>query len=373
MPGTLKMQIDIRTIKGARATELYISAVCEAGKDTLGQAKEIFKGIKDVLESNGAKIFLERIFATTESFEELLAVRSEAYGGLNDGVGPTCLSVPEGINGKLAGVHVHAITNCDEMKAIGNDSGLQGRIATAGDVSYLTLSGITADQKGTAKEESDTMFHIAEDIMKENGIDFLAAPRTWMWLRDILGWYDVFNLVRNDFFIERGLIQKGVPNRMPASTGIGIGPSNGRHCTMDLTAIVKPAGAVEYLDVGGKQKSAYDYGSAFSRASAVPTPAGRTFFISGTASIDESGATTNLGDGEKQIEDTIVNIRAVLNEMGCEDKDMVQTFIYCKTAEIEKLFCEKFSDLPWPMVTCVADVCRENLLFEIEATAMQAG
>lgn len=367
------MLIDTKTIKSDRATELYISAVPEAGKDMLQQAREIFKGIKDALEANGAKIFLERIFATTESFDELLSIRSDVYQGLNDGVAPTCLSVPEGINGKLAGVHVHAITNCDEMKTIGNESGLLGRIVTVDDISYLTLSGIKVPQKDTAKEQSEEMFNLAENIMKENGIGFLAVPRTWMWLRNILDWYDVFNLVRNDFFIERGLIRKGAPNKMPASTGIGIGPSTGEHCAMDLTAIVTPADSVEYLDVGGKQESAFDYGSAFSRAASVPTPAGKTFFISGTASIDESGATTNLDDAEKQIEDTIVNVRAVLNEMGCQDKDMVHTFIYCKTPEIEKLFCEKFSDLPWPMITCVTDVCRGDLLFEIEATAMQAG
>ncbi len=367
------MLIDIRTVKGDRATEMYISAVPEPGKDMLRQAQEIFKGIKEVLESNDAKIFLERIFATTESFDDLLAIRSDVYQDLNDGVGPTCLSVPEGINGKLAGVHLHVITNCDEMKTIGNDTGLFGRIATVDDVSYLTLSGITAGQKETAKEQSEEMFHIAENIMKENGIDFLAVPRTWMWLKDILGWYDVFNLVRNDFFIERGLIQKDSPNKMPASTGIGIGPSSGQHCAMDLTAIIKPAGSVDYLDISGKQKSAYNYGSAFSRAASVPTPAGVTFFVSGTASIDEAGAITNPDDAEKQIENTIVNVRAVLSGMGCQDKDMVQAFIYCKTPEIERLFCEKFSDLPWPMITCVADICRGGLLFEIEATAMLAG
>ena len=177
------MIIDTRTIKSDRATEMYISAVPEAGKDMLQQGQEIFKGIKDALEANGAKIFLERIFATTESFDELLSIRSEVYQDLNDGVAPTCLSVPEGINGKLAGVHVHAITNCDEMKTIGNDTGRLGRIVTVDDVSYLALSGIKAPQKETPKEQSDTMFHIAEDIMKENGIDWLSVPRTWMWLQ----------------------------------------------------------------------------------------------------------------------------------------------------------------------------------------------
>ena len=190
-----------------------------------------------------------------------------------------------------------------------------------------------------------------------------------MWLGNILDWYDEFNLVRNKFFTERGMLGKGVTSRMPASTGIGIGPNNGAICALDLTAIIKPVGGMGYLDVGGNQKSAYDYGSAFSRASEVTSPAGRTVFVSGTASIDADGNTTNIDDAAGQIADTIENVRAVLKQMKCGDKDVVHSLIYCKTADIEKIFCEKFGDLPWPKITMITDVCRDDLLFEIEATA----
>ena len=56
--------------------------------------------------------------------------------------------------------------------------------------------------------------------------------------------------------------------------------------------------------------------------------------------------------------------------MDCGDADVVHSLIYCKTAAIEKLFMEKWGDLPWPKITAITDVCRDNLLFEIEATAM---
>ena len=55
--------------------------------------------------------------------------------------------------------------------------------------------------------------------------------------------------------------------------------------------------------------------------------------------------------------------------MQCGDKDVVQATIYCKTAEIEKLFWGEFNDLAWPTLTTIADVCRDNLLVEIEAAA----
>jgi len=44
--------------------------------------------------------------------------------------------------------------------------------------------------------------------------------------------------------------------------------------------------------------------------------------------------------------------------------------IYCKTQEIRDLFESTYADtLPWPQITTVAAVCRDDLLFEIEATA----
>ena len=119
------------------------------------------------------------------------------------------------------------------------------------------------------------MLEKSEAVLKSAGIDLFAVPRTWMWLGDILEWYDDFNSVRNQFFTERGLLgATGV--KMPASTGIGIGPNNGAICAMDLTAVIEPKNALGYLDVGGKQESAYDYGSAFSRASEAVSPAGKT-------------------------------------------------------------------------------------------------
>jgi enamine deaminase RidA (YjgF/YER057c/UK114 family) len=159
---------------------------------------------------------------------------------------------------------------------------------------------------------------------------------------------------------------------MPASTGIGIGPRNGAICGMDLVAVIGPNKSIGYFDASGNQNSALKYGSAFSRACCVETPAGMTLFVSGTASISINGKTTNIGDAPKQIEESINNVRAVLSEMQCDDNDVVQATAYCKTAEIERLFCSKYGDLAWPALTAIADICRDDLLFEIEATAIVA-
>ena len=157
---------------------------------------------------------------------------------------------------------------------------------------------------------------------------------------------------------------------MPASTGIGLGPANGGSCSMDLTAVIEPQNTIQYLQAAGKQQCAYEYGSAFSRASRAATIVGETVFVSGTASIDTSGATTNVGDALAQINTTIENVQAVLKDMHAKDDEVVQAMAYCKTTDVEKVFNGLKADVDWPWVTMICDVCRHDLLFEIEAAAV---
>jgi enamine deaminase RidA (YjgF/YER057c/UK114 family) len=99
-------------------------------------------------------------------------------------------------------------------------------------------------------------------------------------------------------------------------------------------------------------------------------PAGPAVFVSGTASIGADGATTHIGDSEAQIHATIENVLAVLSEMQCGKEDIVQVIAYCKTIEVEKVFNAIKDKLDWPWLTVICDICRDDLLFEIEATAM---
>jgi len=139
---------------------------------------------------------------------------------------------------------------------------------------------------------------------------------------------------------------------------------------MDLIAVLEPTDCTQYLQAAGKQQCALEYGSAFSRAARSIMPAGQTVFVSGTGSIDADGATTHIGDASGQISTTIGNVRAVLADMHCKDEDVVQVAAYCKTTEVEKIFNASKGALPWPWLTAICDICRPDLLFEIEATAM---
>jgi enamine deaminase RidA (YjgF/YER057c/UK114 family) len=127
--------------------------------------------------------------------------------------------------------------------------------------------------------------------------------------------------------------------------------------------------AIEYLDAGGNQESAFEYGSAFSRACRAKTLAGETIYISGTASIGADGKTLYTGDPRRQIEATIANVCAVLKECGCNDGDVMHAIAYSKTPDVEKVFTDGWSGLAWPIIPVIADICRDDLLFEIEVTA----
>jgi len=362
--------LDTRSIESHGATEIFITGTPRENAPIQDQAREIFAGISDVLRSRDASILQERIFSTQAAAETLRRVRAEIYDDLDDGVSPSFLVAQEGLSGQVGGVQVHAVSGDSRPEVVQLDGNPCGRIFRSPRCSYLTLSYISDMENEEAPAQARIMMQKGDTILRKFGADFLSVPRTWMWLKDILSWYDDFNHVRTKFFTEWDLVGPGTRQSMPASTGIGLGPANGGHCAMDLTAVLEPADSTQYLQAAGKQQCAMEYGSAFSRASKAITPAGHTVFVSGTASIDTDGQTTHIGDAAGQIKTTIENVRAVLADMNCGDDDVVHVIAYCKTTEVEKVFNAYKNTLAWPWITVICDICRHDLLFEIEAAAM---
>ncbi len=366
----MSTNLDIRSIESASATEFYISATPGPKGPVQDQAQQIFSSISDVLRSEKAHILQERLIGTQAAMEPLSQARSAAYGDLDDGVAPALLVGKEAQSGPIAGIQVHAVRSKGKPEVIGLDGNLCGRILRVPGRAYLALSGISDLQSSDPAAQAKAMMLKVEATLRKLGANFLSVPRTWMWLKDILDWYDDFNAVRTGFFVEWGLLGKGSRQTMPASTGIGLGPANGGHCSMDLMAVLEPTDCTQYLLTTGKQHSAFEYGSAFSRAARSVMPAGDAVWVSGTASIDADGATTHVGDAPAQIDATVAAVRAVLTEMQADEKDLVQVIAYCKTPEVEKEFEATRKALNWPWITTICDVCRPDLLFEIEATAL---
>jgi enamine deaminase RidA (YjgF/YER057c/UK114 family) len=117
------------------------------------------------------------------------------------------------------------------------------------------------------------------------------------------------------------------------------------------------------------------YKSSFSRAVEIGTPEYRTLLVSGTASIEPGGATAYVDDVEKQIQLTMDVIEAILVSRGMNWGDATRAIMYLKYPEYMKPWqdwLEKNKLTTMPLITVEADVCRDDLLVELEVDAVKA-
>lgn len=127
-------------------------------------------------------------------------------------------------------------------------------------------------------------------------------------------------------------------------------------------------------------KEAYEYEKKVSFSRGVRVELGETtmLFISGTASVDESGESLHPGDVKAQARRTFNNIKALLQSEGADFHDVVRTTCYLadfryydEFNEVRNAFYQEEGLDPLPASTCVeARLCRPELLVEIEAIAV---
>ncbi len=101
-------------------------------------------------------------------------------------------------------------------------------------------------------------------------------------------------------------------------------------------------------------------------------PGYRWLTISGTASIDPAGNTAHLGDTARQIDLTLEVVHAILASRGMGWSDISRSVAYFREACDACLLNERLTraGIPaFPAIPCRMDICRDDLLFELEADA----
>jgi enamine deaminase RidA (YjgF/YER057c/UK114 family) len=101
----------------------------------------------------------------------------------------------------------------------------------------------------------------------------------------------------------------------------------------------------------------------------------RTLYVSGTASIEPAGRTVHAGNAAKQIETTMEVVCALIEEAGMVLTDTTRAIAYFRHSEHIPLwhdYCRKRQLLPLPIILIPSDICRDDLLFEIELDAARA-
>ena len=214
-------------------------------------------------------------------------------------------------------------------------------------------------------------------------LDTLHFPhpfRFWNYIADInahsfgLERYCQFNLGRQDAFLAHG---REVAGNVPAACALG-----SAHGPLTIAFL---AGRVAPLSIENpRQTSAYDYpqqygprSPTFSRACLVHLGQEEVLFISGTASV-VGHASLHPADVVAQTRETMTNIKAVLTEAnrlssqsGFDLTDLHYKVYVRQPADLAKIRAELtycVGDTP-KAVYLQADVCRQDLLLEIEATA----
>lgn len=361
-------------LRSGHATEIYLTAIPPDGASLAEQASAVFEELGQEILAHGAYVLEERIFATPSAMDEVKLARARALGRMEDEVPPTLLTGP-GSEPRIFGVQVHAVAGCGVPEVLKLDGMPYGRVLRSEGTVRVALCSLSGKTFSTPQAQYAVAFEDAQKLLQQAGTDFRSVARTWWWLRDILDHYDVFNHVRRAFFSRFRTPEPGAkavqrPFMAPASTGIGVWPDDGGACALDVMAAFGDGVKVQYFQGAGKQRPAAEYGSAFARSSCIDALGLRTVYVSGTADIDPEGRTCNIGNASAQIAATLENVAAVLKDLGCSMDDIVSACAYPKTPEIEKIWLANPMSRRIPAVTIVGDVCRDNLLFELEATAL---
>jgi enamine deaminase RidA (YjgF/YER057c/UK114 family) len=339
------------------------------------------------MESMGMEIVHERVFGSLSIAQEVLSARDEIFHTKK--YSPTRpVTYIEGNPpwGKgLAGIVIHAVPfNGDRNTVwmIKDGDTICGRGWRRNGNTYLILQNIQVPgdilHKGlSGSQQARIMIERAERILSEQGASYGDVIRTWVYLKDILDWYAAFNTLRNEKYREFGLMPGYGNDRLllPASTGIGGSPLSGAACTMDLIAVagINREGSHVQKMTNPYQLDAFHYGSAFSRASVIKEGATNLVEVSGTAAIDKRGVSQFPGDIRSQIDSTFDKVQKLLAHTGTGLQDICSATVFVKRPEDARLFYEIASQrglTDFPCVCIVADICRDELLFEIDAEAI---
>lgn len=184
----------------------------------------------------------------------------------------------------------------------------------------------------------------------------------------------------------------------PALSALARALSPGEREELTALGLLDHEGAIAIRDepaANGRpiERSAMHAGSVLNEAYNYATPASFTrgirfdlgdktmLMISGTASVDEEGRSTHLGDFRAQLWRTYRNITNLLAGEGATWHDIVRTTCYLRDIErdyrdfneVRTTFFQWLALNPLPASTAIqARICREDLLVEIEAIAVIA-
>jgi enamine deaminase RidA (YjgF/YER057c/UK114 family) len=375
---------------------IYAAAVPRNGHTLRQQARDALRTIEQVIEREGSpgSIVEQAVFlADKRAIDECQQIMREFY---RDEPPATSYIPQHPCQGKLLAIEALGIGRRPGEVEIERPSD-HLVIARHGGVSWVHATQVLpqTDAAGVY-DRAISGFQSMEQSLAGVGVRFDQVIRTWLYLGDIVGpegqtqRYKELNRARSDFYRKfrffAGRMPPGFDGEVyPASTGIG---TDNRDVLMSCIALVTDRKDVVLTPLENPQQtSAFSYSAdygpkspKFARAIALSCGSCATIFISGTASITGSES-RHPDDVEAQTRQTLENIEALISEdnfrrhgmpgLGATLADLALARVYIKRqddyrksrAECEKMLGEL------PTIYAIADVCRPELLVEIEGIA----
>lgn len=197
-----------------------------------------------------------------------------------------------------------------------------------------------------------------------------AIARTWLFIRDILNDYEELNKSREQFFAKWNPAASQI---LPASTGIQNRMIGNEIMAFEFCAFSGDNITIKKI-VSPLQNEPTAYGKLFSRGVIVRFPQSKLLYISGTASINKSGISVYVGDFKSQMDFTLEVISAMLRQENCSFSNVVQAIVYLKNSNDMSSCFQILDQAGFPRDRALfqldVDICRDNLLCEIEAMAV---
>lgn len=331
----------------------------------------LFGRVAVAAEQLGASILQMLVFGAVAEWETGTSAMRRYFGRLDWPV--TWIEGAPGNGGRIAGVHVFGWTG-GRVKRVRLGSRVVGTVFRDGEIRHCVLGGLGPVQPAASRtvQARETLEQL-DRALELAGFALADTVRTWFFLDDILAWYDRFNAVRTQMY-------SGVSFRsgsLPASTGVGGRNPGGDALSLSAWAVQAPgrASCAEGI-VSPLQCPAPAYGSAFSRAMELSSASGRRLFVSGTASISPDGRTLWGGDAPRQVETTMEVVEEILRLRDFSFSDVVRATAYFKSGFDLRAFTswgEARMRSLFPVVAAACDICREDLLFELEVEAWRPG
>jgi enamine deaminase RidA (YjgF/YER057c/UK114 family) len=374
------------------------------GTSHVQQLEDCYRQVDEFIQSKGFSlnsVLKQTIFVAADSARQFLQIKENLLAcakNFYEKMPATAILAESPLNGLVA-VEMAYANNAAGFEITHHNKGTTHWLSLKNDTVKLVFASSSAFEPGAVpfKDECIHAFSGIQEVLSSEGMGFQDILRQWNYIEQITGTekgkqsdnqhYQIFNDVRSNFYS-----QARFSHGYPAATGIGT----------DFGGISIEIMACQFLQENQMipikspvQKDAYSYTTEvlaqnnslpenrttpkFERAKVWQFVSGSLIFISGTAAI--KGQDSDRLSAAHQTQMTIENILQLISPANLSRNGVTslaeprirQLRIYVKyrddLAQVKEVCTRFFPDVP--SVYVQADVCRPELLVEIEGVATQ--